>query len=198
MGGPNPLSIRQNGPVTDSRPATALLIIDVQVGVMRDCFDADGVVERIAALVDRARAEGVPVVWVQDEDDFARDTDDWQLAGPLARADDEPRIDKLHRDSFENTDLDDVLEQLNATRLVVAGAQSDFCIRTTTQSAAVRGFDVTLVSDAHTTRNVSWDGVAITGEQIVAHTNMYFAGLRYTGQSFAVAPHDVVELSAAA
>ena len=70
----------------------------------------------------------------------------------------------------------------------------DYCIRTTTQSAAVRGYDVTLVSDAHTTTDAEWEGVEITGEQIVAHTNRYFSGLRYPNQIFGIARHDEVEL----
>jgi nicotinamidase-related amidase len=85
-----------------------------------------------------------------------------------------------------------VLAGLGATRLVVAGAQSDYCIRTTTQAAAARGFDVTLVGDAHTTTDAQHDGVTISGEQIIAHTSMYFAGLRYPGQRFAVETHDLV------
>ncbi|MFP3463948.1 isochorismatase family protein [Leifsonia sp. SIMBA_070] len=69
---------------------------------------------------------------------------------------------------------------------MVTGAQSDYCVRTTAQSAAVRGYDVVLVSDAHTTTDTEWEGVAISGEQIVAHTNRYFDGLRYPGQLFGV------------
>lgn len=175
--------------------ATALLVIDLQRGVVVGCVDADAVLERTARLVDRARAEGVPVVWVQDHDDFPEGTDDWQLAPPLARADDEPLVRKHRRDSFVGTDLAEVLERLGAEHLVVVGAQTDYCVRTTTQAAAVRGFDVTLVSDAHTTTDAEHDGVVITGEQIVAHTNMYFAGLRYPGQHFAVETHDRVELT---
>ncbi|MFJ7287440.1 isochorismatase family protein [Curtobacterium sp. NPDC098951] len=76
--------------------------------------------------------------------------------------------------------------------VIVAGAQSDYCIRTTTQAAAVRGFDVTLVSDAHTTTDAEHDGVHISGEQIVAHTNMYFGGLRYPGRHYAAEQHDRV------
>jgi nicotinamidase-related amidase len=174
---------------------TALLVIDLQAGVLDGCVDAAGVLARTATLVDRARAEGVPVVWVQDHGAFAVGSPDWQLAAPLARRDDEPVVGKEYRDSFAGTDLADVLAGLGATRLVVAGAQSDYCIRTTTQSAAVRGFDVTLVSDAHTTTDAEHDGVRITGEQIVAHTTMYFRGLRYPGRRYAAEPHDRVALA---
>ena len=171
---------------------SALLVIDLQTGVLDGCVDAAGVVARTAALVDRARAEGVPVVWVQDHGDLAVGSPGWQLAAPLARRADEPLVRKEYRDAFAGTDLADVLAGLGTTHLVVAGAQSDYCIRTTTQSAAVRGFDVTLVSDAHTTTDAEHEGVRVTGEQIVAHTTMYFRGLRYPGRRYAAEPHDRV------
>jgi nicotinamidase-related amidase len=174
--------------------SSAVIVIDLQVGVVIDCVDAAGVVARTATLVDRARVEGVPVVWVQDHGDFAEGTESWQLVPALRRRDEEPLVRKAYRDSFADTDLDDVLTGLGVTRLVVAGAQSDYCIRTTTQSAAARGYDVTLVSDAHTTTDGEHDGVVITGAQIVAHTNMYFSGLRYPGQVFGIDTHDAVAL----
>ncbi|MDM4763157.1 cysteine hydrolase family protein [Galbitalea sp. SE-J8] len=175
----------------------AVIVIDLQVGVLENCVDARGVTERTAALVRRARSEGVPVVWVQDHDDFPEGSDGWRLAAPLERRPDEPLVRKRYRDSFAGTDLAEVLDRLAATRLVIAGAQSDYCIRTTTQAAAARGFDVTLVSDAHTTSDAEFDGITISGEQIVAHTNMYFRGLRYPGQRFGIASHDRVPLASA-
>jgi len=168
---------------------SALLVIDLQKGVLPGCVDVPGVLERTAALVDRARAAGTPVIWVQHEaDGMEEGTPAFDLADELVPAGGEPRILKHYRDSFADTDLDEVLEGLDVGRLVIAGAQTDYCIRTTAQSAAVRGFDVTLVSDAHTTTDTEWDGVAIGGQQIVAHTNRYFAGLRYPGQLFAAEP----------
>lgn len=172
---------------------TVLLVIDMQAGVLPGCFDEEGVLSRTDALVRRARREGVPVVWVH-HDPVGVGTADWELAAPLERVEGEPLVRKSYRDAFAETDLRAVLDDLGATRLVVAGAQSDFCVRTTTQRAAAEGYDVTLVRDAHTTTDATADGVTITGAQIVAHTNMYFAGLRYPGQEFAVARHDEVAL----
>lgn len=98
---------------------------------------------------------------------------------------------------FADTGLAEVLDALGVSHLVVAGAQCDYCVRTTTQAAAVRGYDVTLVADAHTTTDSEYAGTVITGEEIIAHTNMYFRGLRYPGQRFSTAPHDRVALVAA-
>ena len=180
--------------MTDIVPS-ALLVIDLQKGVLPGCFDADGVLSRTIALVDRARAAGTPVVWVQHEaDGMEEGTELRQLVDGLVPADGEARILKHYHDAFADTDLDEVLERLDVGRLVLAGAQTDYCVRTTGQSAAVRGFDVTLVSDAHTTTDTEWDGVEIAGAQIVAHTNRYFDGLRYPGQSFAAEPAATVAL----
>lgn len=177
------------------RMTSVVLVIDLQIDVVRGCFDADGVVARSASLVERARRTGTPVVWVQHHaPGLERGTPGWALADGLAPRPDEPLVHKAYRDAFAETDLGAALDSLGATRLVVVGAQSDFCVRTTTQRAAALGYDVTLVSDGHTTRDTEWDGVKITGEQIVAHTNMYFSGLRYPRGTFDVARHDEVEL----
>jgi nicotinamidase-related amidase len=174
---------------------SVLLVVDMQEAVVTGLFDAEGVLARTATLVGRAREEGAPVVWVQDDRVGEAGSPAWQLAAPLVPIDHEPIVRKRHRDSFAATDLPDVLHRLGATRLVIAGAQSDYCVRTTTQRAAAEGYDVVLVSDAHTTEDAEWDGVVITGEQIVAHTNLYFSGLRYPGQVIGIARHDEVRLA---
>lgn len=177
--------VMQSGPV--------LLVIDLQVGVLRGCLDADGVVQRAAVLVGRARASGVPVIWVQDHASFPEGSPEWMLAPSLQRLAEEPLVRKTYRDSFADTDLAVQLRSVGATRLIVAGAQTDFCVRTTVQSAAARGFNVTLVADVHTTTGADWGGVNISAEQIVAHTNMYWSGFRYPGASFSVEAHDHVQ-----
>ncbi len=175
-------------------PACALLVIDMQVGVMSGCVDADGTVARANAAVDRARSAGVPVIWIQDEQDFPRHSPEWELVPPLAPEPGETRIFKAYRDAFADTELTDVLAAAGATRLLLAGAQSDFCVRTAGQSAAARGYDVTLIADAHTTWDAELDGATIPAAAIVAQTNRYFAGLRYPGQTFTVEPHHTVQL----
>lgn len=148
---------------------SAVLVIDLQAGVVRGCFDVDGVLRRTAHLIDRARSSGVPVVWVQDHGGFPEGSADWALAAPLERRADEPLVRKEYRDAFAATDLAEVLQALGVQRLV---------------------------SDAHTTTDTAHDGVVISGEQVVAHTNTYFAGLRYPGRRYAAERHDQVALEA--
>lgn len=157
------------------RPGTALLVIDVQVGVMDGAHDRDAVIGRIGTLVDRARASGTPVVWVQHHsDELPRDSDTWQYVEELARHDDEPLVHKAYGDSFEDTDLEDVLAEHRVGRLVVTGAQTDACIRSTLHGALTRGYDVQLVGDAHTTEDLTAFG-APTPDEVVAHTNLYWS-----------------------
>jgi nicotinamidase-related amidase len=157
-----------------NRPNTALLVIDVQNGVVGEAYDRDNVVANIATLVDKARAADVHVVWVQhNSDELPRDSQSWQYVPELVRRDSEPLVHKAYGDSFEETDLESVLAARGIGRLVVAGAQTDECIRSTLHGAITRGYDATLVGDAHTTEDLSTFG-APTPDKVIAHTNLYW------------------------
>jgi nicotinamidase-related amidase len=156
------------------RPNTALLVIDVQNGVLAGSHDRDGVIANINSLLDRARAEDVPVVWVQHSDeDLPRGSESWEYVPELVRRDSEPLVHKSYGDSFEGTDLEAVLAERGVGRLVVTGAQTDMCIRCTLHGAFARGYDVTLVGDAHTTEDLTEYG-APPPDQVISHTNLYW------------------------
>jgi nicotinamidase-related amidase len=156
------------------RPRTALLVIDVQVGVVAGTPHRDDVIANIRTLVDKARSEEVPVVWVQHSaEDLPRGSDPWQWVPELTQRDDEPVVHKHYGDSFEATDLEAVLAERGVGRLIITGAQSDACIRSTLHGGFVRGYDVTLVADAHTTEDLTAYG-APAPEQVIAHTNLYW------------------------
>ncbi|MGW3351880.1 isochorismatase family protein [Nonomuraea rubra] len=158
----------------ENRPNTALVVIDVQNGVVAQAHERDAVVANVASLVDRARVEQVPVVWVQHNDEgLPRESEEWRIVPELSRADDEPLVEKTYLDSFEDTTLESVLAGLGVGRLVVAGAQTDACIRSTLHGALVRGYDAILVADAHTTEDQSEWG-APPPDQVIAHTNLYW------------------------
>lgn len=167
----------------DNRPHTALLVIDVQNGVVGEAHDRDRVVANVATLVDRARDAGVDVVWVAHQGEgLEPGSEEWAYAAPLARRDDEPLVHKQWADSFEETDLEPVLAERGVGRLVVAGAQTDECIRSTLHGAIVRGYDATLVADAHTTEDLSEYG-APPPELVIAHTNLYWANHAAPGRT---------------
>jgi nicotinamidase-related amidase len=158
----------------ENRPNTALLVVDVQHGVVAEAHQRDEVVANIASLVEKARREDVPVVWVQHSDEgLERGTGDWQIVSELTPGDTEPLVEKHYGDSFEDTNLEDVLSGLAVGRLIVAGAETDACIRSTLHGAFTRGYDATLVGDAHTTGDRSEWG-APPPAQVIAHTNLYW------------------------
>ncbi len=158
----------------EDRPNTALLVIDVQNSVVNGAYEREAVIANIGALVDRARDAGVPVVWVQHNDQqIEKGSDGWQIVPELDPREAEPHVEKEHGDSFEATNLESVLSDLKVGRLVVTGAQTDACVRSTLHGAFARGYDATLVGDAHTTEDLSSWG-APTPDLVIAHTNLYW------------------------
>jgi nicotinamidase-related amidase len=167
----------------ENRPNTALLVIDVQNGVVAGGPNRDEAVANVATLVDKARAEDVPVVWVQHHDEgLARGSDEWRIVPELSRDDAEPLVEKSYGDSFEGTDLESVLAARGVGRLVVVGAQTDACVRSTIHGAFARGYDTTLVSDAHTTEDLTAYG-APPPEAVIAHTNLYWGFMGAPGKT---------------
>jgi nicotinamidase-related amidase len=157
-----------------NRLNTALLVIDVQNGVVEGAHERDAVVANIGQLVEKARGEGVPVVWVRHTDEqLETGSDSWQIVPELLPEDAEPLIEKSYGDAFEDTMLEAALSDLEVGRLFVVGAQTDACIRSTLHGAFTRGYDATLVSDAHTTEDQSERG-APAAAQVIAHTNLYW------------------------
>ncbi|MFZ0180096.1 MAG: isochorismatase family protein [Candidatus Dormiibacterota bacterium] len=158
----------------ENRPNTALLVVDVQNGVVDGAHQRDAVVANVASLVDKARLEQVPVVWVQHSDEqLAKESDGWRIVPELEPGDAEPIVEKSYGDSFEDTTLESVLSGLGVGRLLVVGAETDACIRSTLHGAFARGYDATLVSDAHTTGDQTEWG-APPPDQVIAHTNLYW------------------------
>lgn len=156
------------------RPNAALLVVDVQNGVVEHAHERGAVVSNIAGLVEKAREQDVLVVWVQHSDDeLSRGSDDWRIVPELVPGAGEPLVEKHYGDSFEDTTLESVLADGGVGRLVVSGAETDACIRSTLHGAFVRGYDTLLVKDAHTTSDRTPWG-APPPDQVIAHTNLYW------------------------
>ena len=165
------------------RPQAALLVIDVQNDVMSGTHNRDGVIANIVALVDKARAEDVPVVWVQHSaDEMPKESDGWRYVPELTQDPAEPVVHKRYPDAFEETDLEVVLAERKVGRLVFAGAQTDECIRSTLHGAVVRGYDATLVGDAHTTEDLTEWG-APPPDKVIDHTNLYWGNHAAPGRA---------------
>jgi nicotinamidase-related amidase len=167
----------------ENRPNTAVLVIDVQNGVVSGAYERDTVVANMGTVVEKARAAEVPVVWVQHaSDNLPEGSDQWKIVPELSPDESDPVVHKNYPDSFEETTLETVLGDLGVGRLVVVGAQTDECVRSTLHGALVRGYDATLVSDAHTTEDLSpWGAPA--PELVIAHTNLYWGNHEAPGRT---------------
>ena len=168
------------------RPNTAVVVIDVQNGVVAGASRRDEVIANINSVVQRARSSEVPVIWVQHQsEELPEGSEQWQYVPELEIAEDEPVVHKRYGDSFEDTTLEDELAARGVGRLIVTGAQTDACVRSTLHGAFTRGYDTTLVSDAHTTEDLSEWG-APPPEQVISHTNLYWSWQDGPGREAAV------------
>lgn len=162
-----------------------LVVVDVQVGVMRNVWDAARIIENIGTAVDKARSQGVPVIWVQHADgELVYGSADWEIVPELSPAEGEITIHKQYNSSFEQTELEEILAGLGATHIFLAGAATNWCIRATAYGALDRGYDMTLIRDAHTTESIEFeDGSQIEAADIVRELNVAMTWLGYPDRS---------------
>lgn len=163
---------------------SALVIVDVQVGVVASAWDRERILGNVALAVRRARDAGVPILWVQhDDEELARDTPDWQWVPELVPGPGEPRIHKSHNSSFEQTGLSAELQGLGVSRILLAGAATNWCIRATAYAALERGYDLTLLSDAHMTRDIELEGGhVVAARSMIDDLNLAMRWLSYPGR----------------
>lgn len=166
---------------------SVLLVVDVQVDVMANLWEKERVIKNIRTAVEKARAANIPVIWVQHEDDddgLTHGTPDWEIVPELVPIEGETRVYKEYNSSFEQTNLDDVLAALGATHVILAGAATNWCIRATAHGALERGYDLTLLKDAHTTDSIElldFPGEVIEAKNIIRELNIAMKWMGYPG-----------------
>jgi nicotinamidase-related amidase len=169
-----------------TRPGTrsALLVIDVQVGVVARAWARDQIVARIAQAVAQARQQGVDVCWVQHgDDDLPPGSAAWAWVPELQPLPSEAQFQKRFNSAFEDTNLLAELDRRDVSHLVLAGAATNWCIRATAYGALDRGFDVTLLSDAHTTEDMDYaPGKVLRAEALIDELNLALRYLSYPGR----------------
>lgn len=183
---------------------SALLIIDVQQDLFSGpnaAYRGDEVMARIAELAGRARAAGVPVVYVQHDGEptdalCAIDTPGWEIHPAVAPHEGDTIVHKVNSDGFHRTNLGETLRALGAETLYVSGFASQFCVDATSRRATSEGYDVVLVSDAHTTFP-ALEGSPLSPEQIVAHHNATLPNLAYRDRKVVTQPAADVDFAAA-
>jgi nicotinamidase-related amidase len=184
-----PVGTHQNGRWIVAS-STALLVIDVQQGMI-DGFESDWqeALPAIDRLVAKARTQGSTVVFIQhcgqsDSHPLHRSRPGWALYSGLETRAGDLRVEKTWSDAFRDTDLDAALRERAVSTLVVAGAQTEFCVDATARRSLSLGYDVQLVADGHTT---SANGL-LDREQIIAHHNQTLANLATVGRRLTVVP----------
>jgi len=172
-----------------------LLVVDVQVGVMGEAWDSDRIIKNVARAVERARGDGVPVVWVQHSDgELPYGSPEWQWVPELVPAEAETLIHKKFNSSFEQTELEEELAKLCVTHVALAGAATNWCIRATAYGALDLGYDVTLIDDAHTTGTIELDnGTKIEAQSIIDEFNVCMTWLDYPGRKSGTATAEKVD-----
>lgn len=179
----------------NSIPKQALIVIDVQRGLFDSeprPFEADQVVDRVNAMSERARAAGAPVIFIQHDypgSPLVPGADAWQLERRLVVRDGDLTVRKQSPDSFLRTDLGKILVAHGVQRVVLCGFASEFCVDTTTRSAAAHGYPVVLASDAHTTK----DKPHARAETIRAHENATLSAIKSFGVAIEARPSAEIE-----
>ncbi|MFI7233708.1 cysteine hydrolase family protein [Streptomyces cyaneofuscatus] len=177
----------------------ALLVIDMQNALVAIAHQGAGTVARIAALQERARAAGVPVVTVQHQDDeLEPGTEGWRVAPALAPAPGEPVVPKSSPDGFLDTGLDATLRDMGVTEVVVTGFATEICVESTARRALSLHYDVVLVADAHTTSLRPGPGPYAAPEASIAHHNEIYRNLRFPGRRIRVLRTAEVDFTAGA
>lgn len=166
---------------------TALVIIDMQVGLLDGAHQEEQTVDTVASLLERARAADLVIVHVQHDhlhyEPLMPGRPTWEIHPRLAPGEREVVVHKSASDAFYGTDLAAVLEARGVRRLIVTGMQTEFCVDATVRAASSRGFDVTLVADGHTTGDTD-----LPAAQIIAHHNQTLANLAQPDHPVRVAP----------
>ena len=157
---------------------TALLVIDVQVSIIEGFHAYRGreVLEQINKLLSKARASNMPIIYIQHDGEAGHPlevgTEGWQILPEIKPNEEDLIIRKRASDSFFETTLQRELDARGVKHLIVTGCMTEYCVDTTARRAVSMGYDVTLVSDAHTTI----DNKLLTAAQIIAHHNALLDG----------------------
>ncbi len=174
---------------------TALVVIDMQVGLIEPAYRSKEVLESINTLLNKARTTGTPVIYVQHDGPkghgLEAGTPDWEIHPAIAPKEGEPVVHKRASDSFHATLLQRELETRGIKHLVVVGGQTEYCVDTSVRRATTMGYNVTLVKDAHTT--IDYDEAVLTAAQRIDYHNEVLDGFRTDEYVITVKPTDAIE-----
>ena len=151
---------------------------------MAEAFERDVKIANMSKALDKARAESIPVIWVQHSDEeLVLESAEWEIVSELSPLPSETKVRKTFRSSFEETNLEEVLKNLGVSHLYLCGAETNNCVRHTAHTALEKGYDLTLISDAHTTTGFEWNGYIIDAARVIDEQNTNFMGYSLPGRT---------------
>jgi len=173
---------------------TALVVIDMQVGIIEPAYRSKEVLDAINTLLSKARASSIPVIYVQHDEPKGHGlevgTPAWEIHPAITPKEDELIVHKRASDSFYETSLQRELAARGIKHLVVVGGQTEYCVDTTVRRATTMGYNVTLVKDAHTTDD--YEEAVLTAAQRIDYHNEVLDGFRTDEHVIRVKPADEV------
>ncbi|WP_046315379.1 cysteine hydrolase family protein [Mycobacterium sp. UM_Kg1] len=166
---------------------STLVLIDCQNTYTRGVMELDGVGDALlstAALLDRARSAGIPVIHIQHNagpgSPYDIDGESGAIVSAVAPRAGEPVVVKAYPNSFVGTELNDLLRERGATNLILAGFMTHMCVNSTARGAFNLGYAPTVVASATATRALP------SGEGIVPAAAIQTASLAAIADLFAV------------
>lgn len=168
----------------EQKTLAALVVIDLQNAIVdAPLYEAERVLSNVASLIEDAREQGVPIVFVRhQEEEMAAGSDGWQIHDAVAPREGEVIVEKQWGDAFAATDMRQQLAKLGVGHLYLTGAETDACVRATHIGALAHGYDVTLVTDAHSL-GAERPGTSLNAAQIITYHNEVARFLAYPGAS---------------
>nr|BEK70823.1 cysteine hydrolase family protein [Kitasatospora purpeofusca] len=177
-------------------PDTALLVVDLQIALLLGAHDTEACLDRVAELAGRARAAGVPVVYLRQRVDHPDvPVEALEIHPTVAPQPGDTVLAKDSADSFLGTELDAVLRRQGVRQVVVTGLATEYCVDSTCRSALSHGYDLLLVADGHTTPTRPADSPLPAAAQVIVHHNALFATIIYAGRTVRVLPAAEVDFA---
>ena len=183
-----------------SRPSalaeSTLVMIDCQHTYTQGVMELDGVaaaLDQAAALLERARSAGIPIIHIQHSDGpgslYDVEGESGAIVAQVAPREGEPVVVKQYPNSFVQTDLDERLKALGASNLVLAGFMTHMCVNSTARGAFNLGYAPTVVAAATATRSLP----DVYGKPLPANV-IQDASLAAMSDLFAIVVADEAEL----
>jgi nicotinamidase-related amidase len=156
-------------PLIAAEPTTALLIVDIQdfyfPGGKMPLVEPEAAAANAGKILAAFRAEGKPVIHVRHDAEPGG-----SIHASVAPIEGEKVFTKSEVSCFNGTQLLAYLKEIGVERLVIAGMQTHMCLEAAVRAAHDLGFEVTVISDACATRDLTYGDRTVPAADVQAST----------------------------